>query len=335
MVITFKIFISLFYNSVNQPFDDFDLTDFWEESDYAKKEYQDNPLTDDAIRKVENDLGYKLPASYMALMRTRNGGIPKNTAHPMKERTSWSDSHVSINGIMGIGYRATYSICGELGSSFMIDEWEYPDDGVYVCTTPTGGHNLVLLDYSKCGKNGEPEVVFVDQEFDYKKTLIANNFETFIRGLVNDAVYEDELLLFNADIFETADFSTPLRKLIAKEKSIDFDKVLRKLLADIVAEKKYFVLHDDFLSRLCYDIQFYLLSRHQKLQSREKFLKVYPLLIAFSDTAIGTGGYALDFIEEWFDNRIARKEIRKPFFGGLQFSEDYKKQFLEAIARYE
>ena len=42
---------------------------------------------------------------------------------------------------------------------------------------------MILLDYSRCGKDGEPEIVHVDQEADYKKTFLAKDFETFIKGL--------------------------------------------------------------------------------------------------------------------------------------------------------
>jgi hypothetical protein len=59
----------------------------------------------------------------------------------------------------------------------------YPSDGIYICDCPSAGHDMILLDYSACGKNGEPEVVHVDQENNFKKTFLAKDFETFIRGL--------------------------------------------------------------------------------------------------------------------------------------------------------
>ena len=48
---------------------------------------------------------------------------------------------------------------------------------------------MVFLDYRECGPNGEPKVVHIDQEFDYKITLLAQNFEEFI----NKLCYEEEL----------------------------------------------------------------------------------------------------------------------------------------------
>lgn len=167
-------------------FKDFDFTDFWKESEYAKKEYIDNIPSDELIQEVQQELGYTLPASYIELMRLQNGGIPKNDCYPTNERTSWAKDHVAITGILGIGKNKSYSLCGELGSQFMIDEWGYPDTGIYICNCPSAGHDMIMLDYSKCGRHGEPEVAHIDQEWDYKKTIIAKDFETFIRGLVNE-----------------------------------------------------------------------------------------------------------------------------------------------------
>ena len=38
---------------------------------------------------VEQALGHELPAAYVALMKSQNGGIPARRNHRTKERTSW------------------------------------------------------------------------------------------------------------------------------------------------------------------------------------------------------------------------------------------------------
>lgn len=172
------------------PFEGFDLSNFWEQSDYANKEYVGVPVTDEMIAAVEQELGYKLPASYIALMRTQNGGIPNNTNHPMTQRTSWSSDHIALTGIFGFDSSKTYSLTGSLGGLFMQEEWEYPNIGVYICDCPSAGHDMIALDYTACGKTGEPKVVHVDQGRDFKITFVADDFETFIRGLVDDSAYD-------------------------------------------------------------------------------------------------------------------------------------------------
>jgi len=171
-------------------FQDVDFSDFWDDSEYSD-EYRSEPLTDELVASVEEELGYKLPASYIEFMKLRNGGIPQKTCFPTKKATSWASNHVAITGILGIGRTKSYSLCGDMGNQFMMDEWEYPNIGVYICDCPSGGHDMIALDYSKLGIDGEPRVVHIDQEYDYKKTVLAANFELFIRGLVGSENFEE------------------------------------------------------------------------------------------------------------------------------------------------
>ena len=172
------------------PFEGFDFTNFWDDNEYALKEYVSQPPSDELIASVEEELGYKLPAAYIWLMKRHNGGIPMNTCYPCDEPTSWAEDHVAITGIFGIGREKSCSLCGELGSQFMIDEWEYPAIGVAICDCPSAGHDMIFLDYRACGPQGEPAVVHVDQENDYKITHLADSFEEFIRGLEDESVYD-------------------------------------------------------------------------------------------------------------------------------------------------
>ena len=174
------------------PFEGFDLTNFWDDNWYALKEYVSDPPSDELIASVEEELGYKLPAAYIWLMKQHNGGIPVNTCYPCDEPTCWADDHVAITGIFGIGREKSCSLCGELGSQFMIDEWEYPAIGVAICDCPSAGHDMIFLDYRACGPQGEPAVVHVDKENDYKITHLADSFEEFIRGLEHESLYDPD-----------------------------------------------------------------------------------------------------------------------------------------------
>lgn len=172
-------------------FEDFDLQNFWEKSAYADGEYVDAPLTLEQLKLVEKALGYKLPAAYVALAQSQNGGIPKRTNHRTSEPTSWAQDHVALTGIYAIGNTKPCSLCGHFGSQFWMEEWGYPDIGVYFADCPSAGHDMLCLDYRACGPEGEPAVVHVDQEFDYKITFMAPHFEAFIRGLEGDEAFEE------------------------------------------------------------------------------------------------------------------------------------------------
>jgi hypothetical protein len=202
----------------NNFFTDFDFSDFWDDSEYALKDYVEEYPNDDLISSVEQELDYKLPASYIELMKLHNGGVPNNCCYPTSESTSWSHNHVAITGIMGIGRTKIYSLCGSLGSQFMIDEWGYPSIGVCICDCPSAGHDMIMLDYSNCGKDGEPEVVHINQECDYKKTFLAKDFETFIRGLVNEEEFEETSVNSTSPQIVSATFSDEFLEKLKKFK---------------------------------------------------------------------------------------------------------------------
>jgi hypothetical protein len=171
-------------------FGNFDISNFWDTSEYAIKEYLGEPLSDELVASIEQELGYKLPQTYIELMKSQNGGIPRFTNHRTQESTSWAKDHVAITGIYGINRSKPSSLGGSFGSQFWISEWEYPAIGIYFCDCPSAGHDMICLDYRKCGPHGEPQVVHVAQEFDYKITFVAESFEKFIRGLEGDDSFE-------------------------------------------------------------------------------------------------------------------------------------------------
>ncbi|MCB2155161.1 SMI1/KNR4 family protein [bacterium] len=171
---------------------DFDIEEFWEQSEHATNEYVSAPLADDVVAAVERELGYKLPAAYVELLRFQNGGIPCRRNHYSPAYSNFPDVYIGICGIYSIGGDKPNSLLGEFGSRFWEREWLYPHIGVYFADTPSGGHDMVGLDYRACGPTGEPQVVHVDQEDDWKIVVLAEDFETFIRGLIDDSIYEWE-----------------------------------------------------------------------------------------------------------------------------------------------
>lgn len=150
---------------------------FFDSNDY----YTGAPITIEAIRQAENRLGLKLPRTYTNLLAERNGGRPIARCFPTSFSTSWASDHFAIDAILGVG--GDWGVDNpETGSQYMIAEWNYPDVGVVVCITPSGGHDTVMLDYSECGRDAEPTVVYVDE--DRIPRRIAASFADFIAGLI-------------------------------------------------------------------------------------------------------------------------------------------------------
>lgn len=171
--------------------EDLDLATFWADSEYALATYVCPQPSDELIAEVQRELGHTLPAAYVAMMRIHNGGVPCRRCFPTQAPTSWAADHVAITGILGIGRDKSCSLCGALGSEFMVEAWGYPRIGIYFADCPSAGHDMIAMDYRACGPSGEPSIAHVDQENGYRITPLAPDFETFVRGLTHESVFED------------------------------------------------------------------------------------------------------------------------------------------------
>jgi hypothetical protein len=322
-------------NANVQPFADLDLPGFWQDSDYARKEYVEPPPTTEAISAVEAELGYKLPASYVTLMQSQNGGIPANNCFPTERPTSWAEDHAAISAFKGIGSRKLWSLCGGLGSRHKIDEWAYPDIGIYFGDCPSAGHDMIALDYRACGPAGEPAIVHVDQEADYLITPLAPSFENFVRGLVHESEYEEDAEDVRRDALahvRSAPFNPRLQKLCDQWPDPGISKAIRRLAEVIVEDKGCFALHADENSHLIYAAQFMLLSHIRPVRSMEGFLQSYPGVIAMVGSAnFGTGGWAPAFVEDWFRACIASGRLVQAD-DGWRFSADHRATVLRHLS---
>lgn len=137
-------------------------------------------LTDEMVQQAETRLGLRLPAAYIELARERNGGIPLRRCFRTTFPSSWAADHIEVSMLLGIGFEE--GIDGELGSAYLVQEWGYPDVGLVCFDTPSAGHDTVMLDYRKCGPDGEPSVVYIDE--DRKIYTLADTFADFVSGLV-------------------------------------------------------------------------------------------------------------------------------------------------------
>ncbi|AWB46572.1 cell wall assembly protein [Paenibacillus sp. CAA11] len=159
---------------------DLDPTGFWEDSAEALEQYVFSPPTEELIDAVQESLVFKLPASYIDMMKQHNGGIPRKRYFPTGE-----GAYVEISSILGIGREKRKSLCGEAGSRAIIENGDFPEFGVVICECPSASE-VVMLDYRPAGNDGEPEVVHVDKSKNQQVTKLATSFGAFIHGLVEE-----------------------------------------------------------------------------------------------------------------------------------------------------
>lgn len=95
------------------------------------------PLTEEMIRSAESSMGYKLPPSYLDLLRIKNGGTPRLNCYPTPVPTGWAEDHIEVDAIFDIA--GEHGIDTEFGSRYMIVEWGYPETGIRIGATPSAG----------------------------------------------------------------------------------------------------------------------------------------------------------------------------------------------------
>ncbi|MEU1200414.1 SMI1/KNR4 family protein [Streptomyces sp. NPDC005813] len=148
---------------------------FWSEDLYGVQP----PLTDEVVEEAERELGVRLPASLLEILRIQNGGqvAERWNAFPTEVPTSWSENHVPLDDLMGIGRRDGQ--CSLLDTPYLIDEWGLPSPLVLLSGD---GHCWIALDYRACRELREPSVTWFDRDTDTELTL-ASDFRTFIEHL--------------------------------------------------------------------------------------------------------------------------------------------------------
>jgi len=127
--------------------------------------YLQPALTEVAIAEAEAEIGYKLPADYLNLLRTQNGGYIR---HCLPERV-----HDTIAGI-GPNFPSL--------TGFDWDEWQeqvgFPLDGLV--PFDGDGHWHLCLDYRR--RKNAPTVTYVDIEGDHESP-VAVSFADYLAKL--------------------------------------------------------------------------------------------------------------------------------------------------------
>ena len=284
---------------------------FWDDDRLALEEYVDEAPSDTLIASVETELGYRLPETYLALMKQHNGGIPYATCYPLPTPEDSEKDYVEITGFLSIGRKKSNSLCGTAGNKLFKEGWHYPDYGVYICDCPSAGFDLILLDYRQCGPDGEPSVAYVDMEKRQVITL-APDFATFLQGLVE----ETELTTPEADrayeiaMVEEGTFSPLLIKICRNCGVPQAEQWIRSVARQVVEEKNLFALHEDALSWLMYDLQYMLYSFAFPKASVKQYLHDYPLILA-EDGQFTTNGYAPAFVADWMESRLKEGKLKQ------------------------
>jgi hypothetical protein len=141
------------------------------------------PLTDAHVEQAEQLLGVRLPPDLISLLRHQNGGYINEEfeACPTTRPTSWAADHVAVTEIAGIG--GSTSALSLLDTPYLNDEWGQPRDLVLLSGD---GHSWIALDYRHVGIEGEPPVIFYENDSDGSpdELQLASSFREFVCMLI-------------------------------------------------------------------------------------------------------------------------------------------------------
>lgn len=153
-------------------YEDIDVNKMFDNESSYGKEFKFEPITEEMIKRAEEKLGYKLPNSYIELLKLQNGGCINEDLY---------EDYAEVACIYGISgdEKKFYGLVSMYSN--WIDEWEYPRVGIPIAETESAGHEIYFMDYRDLGENGEPKIILIDQENDYKETYVAENFEEFVK----------------------------------------------------------------------------------------------------------------------------------------------------------
>lgn len=143
--------------------------------------HQTIPLTDEIIQQVETILGIKLPESYLEIMRTQNGGTMRYDVFPLPDGEKW----LWIDALEPILPEPPENWDGITASSSLIEEWQMPSGLVLLAGD---GHVWLALDYRQVNADGEPGVVYIDNEVtkdEEREIRLTETFAEFLDRMVD------------------------------------------------------------------------------------------------------------------------------------------------------
>ncbi|MGX1560934.1 SMI1/KNR4 family protein [Streptomyces sp. NPDC055506] len=154
---------------------------FWGEGPYGVQPQ----LTAAVVQDAERQLGVRLPASLLEVLRVQNGGLVAElwNAFPTGVPTSWSENHVPLDDMMGIGRHDDQ--LSLLDSPHLVEEWGLPSPLVLLSGD---GHCWIALDYRTRGELGEPSVTWFDVD-GHTELPLAVDFTTFVERLTAAASF--------------------------------------------------------------------------------------------------------------------------------------------------
>lgn len=238
--------------------------DLWEYG--VPDEYELEEINEENIFKVQKELGFQLPSSYLELLKKKNGGrfrIPflLENIFPTYEELPDDEGALQLEYFLGLSPNFHEGILKTFAIS---QEWELPANLVLF----TGdGHWWLALDYRHY-QGDNPPIAYLDSEYEMDKQ-VAKDFSDLLEKLKPDESFDNEY-----EYVEPLLTLTEIEKALKKKDIYTFTDGYRQMAKqgnDInwLLEKLDFFAHNSDFSSV-FSCEYYLTER-LKIAKKEDF----------------------------------------------------------------
>ncbi|MBK4137416.1 hypothetical protein GWO52_02800 [Corynebacterium macginleyi] len=311
-------------------------------------EYTARPADSQRILEIESKLGKKLPDDYKMLLSETGGGI-LNLEKSFLTDISLPDGdtlEVVVQDIFGNGTASNGAHVDLIDyASFLMDEWEIPDEVLLFAASEDGMHQCFVINY---GLPNFPEgaVLYVDTDPDGCIMPVATSVDTFLSKL---GPYPDQLETvedtdpdstgINGALYSL--LSEPLRKAISATPTPGIEKLLRQATELITRDLNPVITENSPESRTFYDVVYWIVQHIEPQHDPETFANGgrkgqtinFPELMRKSFIVPGQKyelGYTLASLIMWWDRRV-REGVLKETDNGFILDEDYASSVFDQL----
>lgn len=301
------------------------------------------PCDDARIDSIENTLGRQLPQAYRELIKTTGGGYLRtatcfisNINSPDADPEGLAVDEIFGNGTTKYGDRIDLAD----QATFLMDEWELPEEVLLFTTSDDGMHQCFVINYD-LPEYPKGSILYLNTDPGGDIALVANTFTEFINTLGPTPNYdpttdydEDEELVKAQHYIQTGPPSPTLTNALTHVPDPDAMTLFRTAAHHAASPGGVRIDHRDE-SRQFIDITYWIIQHSVKHQNVETFAGLYDDSVNpnFSRIVRGTlfpdeppisfgFSYSLGFLRQWWELRIQEGRL-KPTPDGYILDQDY------------
>lgn len=301
------------------------------------------PCDDARIDEIENTLGRQLPQGYRELIKTTGGGYLRtatcfisNINSPDADPEGLAVDEIFGNGTTKYGDRIDLAD----QATFLMDEWELPEEVLLFTTSDDGMHQCFVINYD-LPEYPKGSILYLNTDPGGDIALVANTFTEFINALGPTPNYdpttdydEDHRLATTIRRIQTGPPSPTLTDALTHVPDPDAMTLFRTAAQGSINPAGVKIDHRDE-SRQFIDITYWIIQHSHIPQDFETFFGESAQSISpnFKDLLAGTFSspdqprpfifsYSLGFLRQWWELRIQEGRL-KTTPDGYILDQDY------------